>query len=226
MTFRRFLIFYSAILILSIVTTRTLVPDPVLLGKDPLEVNITKLRAQTRIFQGRTVKTRGTVRQHLPLIMYGDLSLGGITVVLHEGLLKPIEYSVIEVIGTIGYQSFEGGFYYLNVSSWVYLGHPAFPGDASLLESVEIVVEVEDGTFFVVTRGGNLTEREMLLETLVTKWEHELDIYVVSWCQARESWCTAQVGAAANKVAPILQGLLDCYATDVFFLNRGGIWDR
>jgi hypothetical protein len=88
-------------------------------------VDLKVLAGDIAEFEGVLVTTNGTVRYYGSIYMFEDFWLeaenyeGHIMVVTRfAGLLVPPENASIEVTGTIEYSKLEGGFYYLNASSW------------------------------------------------------------------------------------------------------------
>jgi len=91
-----------------------------------LEVDLVDLGANTEGFRDMEVRTKGTVKFYASVYQYEDFWLApetegccGIPVVVRNaGLSVPPENSSIEVWGTIKYCELEGGFFYLDATSW------------------------------------------------------------------------------------------------------------
>lgn len=82
------------------------------------EVDISYLSEHVAEFQGKLIKTRGTVEFLLSFYMFEDFWLSRVLPVVLTTPPMPPENSCIEVVGIIMYSDLEGGFYYLLAYSW------------------------------------------------------------------------------------------------------------
>lgn len=105
-----------------------LLPKPFEPNQEHLKVDLVDLSANIEDFQDLEIRTRGTVKFHVSFYQYEDFWLApntqscyGIPVVVRNaGLSVPFENASIEVWGTIKYCGLEGGFFYLDATSWEY----------------------------------------------------------------------------------------------------------
>jgi len=87
-------------------------------------VDLVYLIEHIRMFEGVDIVTNGTVRFYASIYMFEDFWLEASNkaripaVVRFAGLPDPPEGQAIEVSGKIAYSFLEGGFYFLNVTSW------------------------------------------------------------------------------------------------------------
>ena len=90
-----------------------------------LEVGLADLSVSVEDFRDKKIWTKGTVKFWGSFYMYEDfwLTQGSyrIPIVVREaGLSVPSENSSITIWGTVKYSEIEGGFFYLNATSWSY----------------------------------------------------------------------------------------------------------
>ena len=90
-------------------------------------------------FENRSVTTNGTVRFYASIYMFEDCWLEAqngakiMVVTRLAGLSSPANGSSVEVSGTIEHSNLEGGFYFLNASSWKIASMPEFSTTTMLL---------------------------------------------------------------------------------------------
>ena len=92
--------------------------------------------------------------------------------------------------------------------------------EASIFVPVEIVVEVSDGAFFLLTSGGGSDARQAFLNALYAELKEQLHVgaIIVNY----ESFSVVEVtAAAAERVEPILASFIDSYVVSVFFWSGG-----
>lgn len=90
-----------------------------------VEVDLADLSVSVEDFCDKKIRTKGTVEFRASFYMYEDFWLMqggyGIPVVVRDaGLLVPAEDSSITIWGTVKYNEIEGGFFYLDATSWSY----------------------------------------------------------------------------------------------------------
>jgi len=118
-----------------------------------LEVDLPYLATHMEDFHDVMVKTNGIVKFYPSIYMYEDFWLDAHTgenipvVVRFAELSIPLENSYIEVQGSIEYCELEGGFFYLNVSSWNSVLPPTTiyidPGSMTVPYGEEFTVNIE-----------------------------------------------------------------------------------
>ena len=127
MFFFVFLFAFSSALSLPIASSA----DP---GSEYREIDAGYLAAHMMDFYGEKVTATGTVCFFVSFYMYEDfwLSRAIPVVVRFAGLQQPLANSSIEICGVIEHCELEGGFYYLNAQSWMYIEThmPEFPSAA------------------------------------------------------------------------------------------------
>jgi hypothetical protein len=102
------------------------------------------LAAHLEEFENQSVTTNGTVRFYGSIYMFEDFWLQApndakIPVVTRfAGLSVPSNDSLIEISGTIEHSTLEGGFYFLNASSWTTALIPEFSNTVILVLSLTI----------------------------------------------------------------------------------------
>jgi len=107
-------------------------------------VDLMYLAAHLEEFENQSVTTNGTVRFYGSIYMFEDFwlqaSIGSkIPVVTRfAGLSAPSNDSLIEISGTIEHSTLEGGFYFLNASSWTTAIIPEFSNIMILVLSLTI----------------------------------------------------------------------------------------
>jgi hypothetical protein len=89
------------------------------------EVDLADLSVSVEDFHGKKIQTKGIVEFLISFYQYEDFWLMqgsyGIPIVVRDaGLSVPSENSSIAIWGTVKYSGLEGGFYYLDVTSWDY----------------------------------------------------------------------------------------------------------
>jgi hypothetical protein len=89
------------------------------------EVDLTDLSVSVEDFRDKKIRTKGTVEFRVSFYMYEDFWLMqggyGIPIVVRDaGLSVPSENSSITIWGTVKYSEIEGGFFYLDATSWSY----------------------------------------------------------------------------------------------------------
>jgi hypothetical protein len=90
-----------------------------------LEVDLADLTVSVEDFRDKKIRTKGTVEFRFSFYMCEDFWLTqgsyGIPVVVRDaGLSVPSENSSIVIWGTVKYSGIEGGFFYLDATSWDY----------------------------------------------------------------------------------------------------------
>jgi hypothetical protein len=124
---KRFFIAYFLILLVTFSVVVFLI-SPSGSNQRHLEVDLKDLVANVEDFHDMKIRTRGTVNFWASFYMYEDFWLSsdtqgecGIPVVVRDAELSvPSENSSIEVLGAIRFSELEGGFFYLNATSWDY----------------------------------------------------------------------------------------------------------
>jgi hypothetical protein len=107
-------------------------------------VDLMYLAAHLEEFENQSVTTNGTVRFYASIYMFEDFWLQApndakIPVVTRfAGLSVPPNDSLIEISGTIEHSTLEGGFYFLNASSWTTALIPEFSNTVILVLSLTI----------------------------------------------------------------------------------------
>ena len=107
-------------------------------------VDLVYLAAHMEEFENQSVATNGTVRFYASVYMFEDFWLQApndakIPVVTRfAGLSVPPNGSLIEISGTIGHSNLEGGFYFLNASSWTTAVIPEFSNTVIIVLSLTI----------------------------------------------------------------------------------------
>jgi hypothetical protein len=107
-------------------------------------VDLMYLAAHLEEFEEQSVTTNGTVRFYPSIYMFEDFWLQApndakIPVVTRfAGLSVPLNDSLIEISGTIEHSTLEGGFYFLNASSWTTATIPEFSNPVILVLSLTI----------------------------------------------------------------------------------------
>jgi len=88
---------------------------------------------------------------------------------------------------------------------------------SSVFQPAHVVVEVEDGTFFLVASNDDPTDRQVFIQDLIATLKEQLQ--VDSDATNYESFSVVKVIAAiADDVEPILQGFINGYVVGAFFL--------
>jgi hypothetical protein len=104
-----------------------------------LDVDLEFLIAHLDNYHGTEIRTSGIVKYLVSIYMFEDFWLcaqggAGIPIVVRfAGLPRPNQNSLIEIQGVIDFCGLEGGFYYLNASSWSYIGTITVPESPSFL---------------------------------------------------------------------------------------------
>jgi hypothetical protein len=107
-------------------------------------VELMYLAAHLEEFENQSVTTNGTVRFYASIFMFEDFWLQATSdakipvVIRFAGLSVPSNDSLIEISGTIEHSTLEGGFYFLNASSWTTAIIPEFSNTVILVLSLTI----------------------------------------------------------------------------------------
>jgi hypothetical protein len=107
-------------------------------------VDLMYLAAHLEEFENQSVTTNGTVRFYASIYMFEDFWLQASNdakvpvVTRFAGLSVPSNDSLIEISGTIEHSALEGGFYFLNASSWTTATIPEFSNTVILVLSLTI----------------------------------------------------------------------------------------
>ncbi|UCE15469.1 MAG: hypothetical protein JSV12_06220 [Candidatus Bathyarchaeota archaeon] len=125
MSLKRFLLIYFLILLVTFLLV-VLLPITFEPDQEPLRVDLRNLTAHIEDFSDMKIRTIGTVKSHWSYLQYEGFWLAtdkqdssAIPVAIRSAELSvPSENASIAVSGTIEYYEFEGGFFYLNASSW------------------------------------------------------------------------------------------------------------
>lgn len=89
--------------------------------------------------------------------------------------------------------------------------------EAPVLQLAEIVVEVADGAFFLLTSGGGSDARRIFMGALIAEVKEQLRVSAIS--ADYQLFSVVKVTAAtADDVEPILQGFINGYVVGVYFL--------
>ena len=105
-------------------------------------VDLMYLAAHLEEFENQSVTTNGTVRFYGSIFMFEDFWLQASSdakipvVTRFAGLSVPSNDSLIEISGTVEHSTLEGGFYFLNASSWTAGVIPEFPSTLTLILSL------------------------------------------------------------------------------------------
>jgi hypothetical protein len=107
-------------------------------------VDLMYLAKHLEEFENQSVTTNGTVRFYGSIYMFEDFWLQAsndakiLVVTRFAGLSVPSNDSMIEISGTIEHSTLEGGFYFLNASSWATAIIPEFSNTVILVLSLTI----------------------------------------------------------------------------------------
>jgi hypothetical protein len=87
-----------------------------------------------------------------------------------------------------------------------------------VFQLAQVVVEVEDGAFFLLASGDDPADRQAFIQVLYATLKEQL--HVRSEVTNYESFSIVKVIAAtADEVEPILQSFINCYVVGVFFFG-------
>jgi len=87
-----------------------------------------------------------------------------------------------------------------------------------VFQLAEVVVEVEDGAFFLLTSGDDPAERQAFLEALYATLKEQL--HIGAGITNYESFSIVRaIAATSNEVEPILQSFIDGYVVGEFFFG-------
>jgi hypothetical protein len=129
--------------------------DTLVVGAELITQNINSLSTNERVdlmylaahleeFENQSVTTNGSVRFCGSVYMFEDFWLQATSdakvpvVTRFSGLSVPSNDSLIEISGKIEYSTLEGGFYFLNASSWTTATIPEFSNTVILVLSLTI----------------------------------------------------------------------------------------